>query len=389
MMNQMTDLQSPEMKAATTEQHSQTIRVDTEKLDTLMNLMAELVIARSHITQTLKKYEIKEVDDTIAQLSRITLDLQNIVMKIRTVPIRDLWESTDQWFQTQMAARKQECRLQRTGEESELDRTLSDAIAQPLRKVIQFLVDHDFDTREERMKKGKPSTNVLMLNAKHEGNHLVLDIISDGGNLDRDRVLKILSEKQEGVEAELSRMDDQEALSMLFWDGMTELSAIKETVESLKGAISIESMLNQGTKVQILLPLSLAIIQALLVKTGKSAFAIPIANIESTMSVALEEVQIVQSREVVVIRGEIIPVVRLHEQFSIEPEMNSHAHMVIVSIGQKKSAFMVDSLIGQEDIVIKSLGKLFNDIDVFTGAAILGDGSIALILDINTIINQR
>lgn len=176
---------------------------------------------------------------------------------------------------------------------------------------------------------------------------------------------------------------------MLFSDGISDLSSIKGTVESLKGAISIESLHHQGTKIQMMLPLSLAIIQALLVKTGKSAFAIPIANIESTMSIALEEVQIVQSREVVVIRGEIIPVVRLHEQFSIEPEMDRHAHIVIVSIGQKKSAFMVDSLIGQEDIVIKSLGKLFNDIDVLTGAAILGDGSIALILDINTIINQR
>ena len=369
--------------------NAQTIRVDYDKLDTLMNLMAELVIARSYISQALKKYGIKEVDDSIAQLNRITLDLQNIVMKIRTVPVKQLWSKGEEWIEQSAKKQKREIRLQKIGEETELDRALSDEMEQPLNDIYQVICDFDFESKEERMKKGKPPVNQLVLQAKHEGNHLVLEIISDGGQLNRERILQMASSKLGISDLDMQRMDDQEVNGLVFQQGVSPLSKVKQIVESLNGSIFLEHLDGRGTKVQVLLPLSLAIIQALLVKTGESVFAIPIANIDSTMNIAIDDVQIVQSKEVVVIRGEIIPIARLHKEFGIEPNVDKNAHIVIVQIGQKKCAFMVDSLIGQEDIVIKPLGKLFKEVDVFTGAARLGDGKIALILDIPTIIKQR
>ncbi len=367
----------------------QTIRVDYDKLDTLMNLMAELVIARSYISQALKKYGIKEVDDSIAQLNRITLDLQNIVMKIRTVPVKQLWSKVEQWIEQSAKKEKREIRLQKIGEETELDRALSDEMEQPLNDIYQVICDFDFESKEGRLKKGKPPVNQLILQAKHEGNHLVLEIISDGGQLNRERILQMASSKLGVSDLDMQRMDDQEVNGLVFQQGVSPLSKVKQIVESFNGSIFMEHVDGRGTKFQVLLPLSLAIIQALLVKTGESVFAIPIANIDSTMNIAIDDVQIVQSKEVVVIRGEIIPIARLHKEFGIEPKADKNAHIVIVQIGQKKCAFMVDSLIGQEDIVIKPLGKLFKEVDVFTGAAILGDGRIALILDIPTIIKQR
>ncbi len=378
---------------------TRTIRVDIEKLDTLMNLMAELVIARSRINETLKGYEIKQIDESIAQLSRITLDLQNIVMKIRMVPVSYVFNRFPRMVRDLARNSDKEIRLVITGQETELDRTVVDEIGDPLVHLLRNVVDHAIEKREERLKKGKPTSGLCRLNARHEGNSVIIEVIDDGQGLERDRILAKAVEKGLLDEGMASTMTDDEIFHYVFMPGfstkdkVTELSGrgvgmdvVKTAIENLNGSVQIESEKDKGTKVTIRLPLTLAIIQALLVNVSGFVYAIPIASIDSTMNLPTSEIQVVQSREVVVIRGEIIPIVWLKKVFGLSAgEEEKNIHVVIVKIGNKKYGFVVDSLLGQDDIVIKSLGKLLKDVREFSGAAILGDGSIALILEVANI----
>lgn len=382
---------------------TRTIRVDTEKLDTLMNLMAELVIARSRINETLKKYEIKQVDESLAQLSRNTSDLQSIVMKIRMVPISYVFNRFPRMVRDIARNNNKEIQLVITGQETEVDRTVVEEIGDPLVHLLRNAVDHGIESKAERLKKGKPATGIVRLDAKHEGNNVVIEVSDDGKGLDRDVLIAKAVERGLVDEMTAMTMTDEEVYSFIFMAGfstkekVTDLSGrgvgmdvVKTSIENLNGAIVVESEKEKGTKVTIRLPLTLAIIQALLVKVSNLVYAIPIVSIDSTLNLSTSEIQIVQSREVVVIRGEIIPIVWLKEVFRLpvdeEPE---NIHVVIVKVGNKKFGLVVDGLLGQDDIVIKSLGKLLKDVSEFSGAAILGDGSIALILEIANIVHHN
>ncbi len=382
---------------------TRTIRVDTEKLDTLMNLMAELVIARSRINETLKKYEIKQVDESLAQLSRNTSDLQNIVMKIRMVPISYVFNRFPRMVRDLARKNDKEIQLIISGQETEVDRTVVEEIGDPLVHLLRNAVDHGIESMEERMKQGKPSTGIVRLDAKHEGNNVVIDVQDDGKGLDREKIIAKAVERGLIDEMSAAGLNDEEIFSFIFMPGfstndqVTDLSGrgvgmdvVKTSIENLNGSISVESEKGKGTKVTIRLPLTLAIIQALLVKVSNLVYAIPIASIDSTLNLPTSEIQIVQSREVVVIRGEIIPIVWLKEvfQLSVDDE-KENIHVVIVKVGNKKFGLVVDGLLGQDDIVIKSLGKLLKDVNEFSGAAILGDGSISLILEIANIVHQN
>lgn len=381
---------------------SQTIRVDTEKLDTLMNLMAELVISRSRINETLKKYAIKQVDESLAQLSRITLDLQNIVMKIRMVPVSYVFNRFPRMVRDLARNSSKDINLLITGKETELDRTVVEEIGEPLVHLLRNSVDHGIESREERLKKGKATVGTIHLNAKHEGNNVVIEISDDGKGLDRSSILAKAVEKGLTDEISAVTLTDEEVFQFIFLPGfstkaqVSELSGrgvgmdvVKTGIENLNGSVSIESTLGKGTQVTIRLPLTLAIIQALLIKVSGFVYAIPIASIDSTLTLPTSEIQVVQSREVIVIRGEIIPIIWLKDLFRLPNEDRpSQIHVVIVKVGSKKYGFVVDTLLGQDDIVIKSMGKLMKDVREFSGAAILGDGSIALILEVATICSQ-
>ncbi|AEX85149.1 chemotaxis protein histidine kinase-like protein [Marinitoga piezophila KA3] len=380
----------------------QSVRVDIEKLDQLMNLMAELVISRSRITETLRKYEIKEVDESLANLSRITLDLQNIVMKIRMIPIAFVFNRFPRLVRDTSKKLGKDVELIIEGEDTELDRTVVDEIGDPLVHLIRNSIDHGIEPVEERIKKGKPKVGTIKLSAWHEGDGVVISVEDDGRGLDRDLIANKAIEKGLVDPAMVPTMSDEEVFSFIFLPGFstkkqaTDLSGrgvgmdvVKTVVESLNGSVTISSKKDVGTKITIRLPLTLSIIQVLLVTLDDYVYAIPIANIDTTQKITDGEIRIVQGNEVFVLRGEIIPLIRLRELFKMPPKEEDFVEkIVIVKTANRKYGVVVDNLLGQDDIVIKSLGKYLNSVKEFSGGAILGDGRIALILDITNLNEQ-
>lgn len=379
---------------------TQTVRVDIEKLDNLMNLMGELVIARSRIVDILKKYNIKEVDESLAQLSRITLDLQNVVMKVRMVPIEFVFNRFPRMVRDLSRNLGKEINFIMEGEETELDRTFVEIIGDPLVHLIRNAIDHGIESKEDRIALGKPPIGTVRLSARHEGNNVVIEVEDDGRGMNREKILRKAVERGLVTEEKAAGLSDEKIFEFIFLPGfstkeqVSELSGrgvgmdvVKNTVEALNGTVSIESKLGKGTKVTIRLPLTLAIIQALLIKVNNYVYAIPISIIDSTLIITSNEIKVVQNEEVIVIRGEVIPIVKLWEVFDMEHETNpKEMNVVVVKAGTRKYGLAVDTLIGQEDIVIKSLGKIFSDVKIFSGGATLGDGSIALILDVTNIV---
>ncbi len=379
---------------------TQTVRVDIEKLDTLMNLMGELVIARSRIADILKKYNIKEVDESLAQLSRITLDLQNVVMKVRMVPIEFVFNRFPRMVRDLSRSLNKEINFVMEGEETELDRTFVEVIGDPLVHLIRNAIDHGIETKEERISNGKTPIGTVKISARHEGNNVVIEVEDDGRGMNREKIMRKAIEKGLITEERAIGMPDEKIFEYVFLPGfstkdeVSELSGrgvgmdvVKSTVDSLNGTVSLESKLGKGSKITIRLPLTLAIIQALLIKVNKYVYAIPISIIDSTLNISSKDIRVVQNEEVIVIRGEVIPLVKLWHVFGMEHEETpKEMNVVVVKAGVRKYGLTVDTLIGQEDIVIKSLGKIFSDVKIFSGGATLGDGSIALILDVMNII---
>lgn len=379
---------------------SRSIRVDINKLDDLMNLMAELVIARSRIIETLSKYDVKEVDESLTQLSRITLDLQNVVMKIRMVPVAFVFNRFPRLVRDLAKELGKKVNFVIQGEETELDRTVVDEIGEPLVHLLRNSLDHGIEGPHERLAKGKPETGTLKLSARHEGNGVIIEVEDDGKGFDVNEILRTAINKGLISSSEASKLSEEEIYNFVFLPGFstktvsTELSGrgvgmdvVKSTIESLKGNISLDTKKGKGTKISIRLPLTLAIIEALLITVNEQVYAIPIANIDTTQRLSDGELKIVQGQEVFLLRGEVMPVVRLRKLFGYEKKKDSSSeYIIIVKLGNKKYGVVVDRLLGQDDIVIKSLGSLLKDVKEFSGGAILGDGRIALILDVASLI---
>ena len=381
---------------------SQSVRVDIEKLDTLMNLMGELVINKVRLEQIGQTHRLSDLMETLEQMDRVTGDLQNIVMKVRMVPVSAVFNRFPRMVRDVSKELGKDINLTIEGEETELDRTVIDEIGDPIMHLLRNSLDHGVESPDAREAKGKPRTGEVGLIARHEGNNVVIMITDDGAGIDASKIRRKAVEKGMVTQSEADSLDDADAVRLIFLPGfstaeqITDISGrgvgmdvVRSKIEALSGHVDVETHIDEGSVFKIKLPLTLAIIQAMLVRVQEEMYAIPLTSIDSTINIEPSDIQTVQNKEVIVLRGEIIPIIRMEEALQVPHTKDSdELFVVVVHAGEAKAGIVVDNLIGQQEIVIKTLGNLFAGLKLFGGATVLGDGKVALILDVSTMIQQ-
>jgi len=381
----------------------QSVRVDIDKLDALLNLVGELVINKTRLEQIGLTHKLVDLVETMEQMDRVTTDLQSVVMKVRMVSVGQVFNRFPRMVRDLSHGLGKEINLIIQGEETELDRTVIDEIGDPLVHLLRNSIDHGIELPEERQAKGKNPIGEVRLIARYEGNNVIIMVEDDGKGINPDIIKGIAVKKGLITQLEADKMDTNEAVKLVFLPGfstaevITDVSgrgvgmdAVKNKIESLGGMVDVETKINEGSKFKIRLPLTLAIIQALLVNVSDEIYAIPLGSIDSTINIKSSELKTVQNKEVILLRGQIIPIVRLANVLDIpetkQEKEQDELFIVIVHLGDLRAGVIVDNLIGQQEIVIKSLGKLLAGIKVIAGATILGNGQVALILDIASLI---
>ena len=393
---------TPQNPASQKKSHAgQSVRVDIEKLDTLMNLMGELVINKVRLEQIGQTHRLSELTETLEQMDRVTTDLQNIVMKVRMVPVSQVFNRFPRMVRDVTKELNKEINLTIEGEDTELDRTVIDEIGDPIMHLLRNSLDHGIEMPDEREAKGKPRIGEVGLIARHEGNNVVIMVTDDGKGIDPDLIRHKAVEKGLFTQEEVDQMPDADAVRIVFLPGFSTaekisdisgrgvgMDVVKSKIESLSGQVDVETHINEGSIFKIKLPLTLAIIQAMLVQVQAEMYAIPLASIDSTLSIQPNDISTVQNNEVIVLRGEIIPIIRMEDSLMVPHVKDTkELFVVVVHAGDSKAGIVVDKLIGQQEIVIKTLGNLFMGLKMFSGATVLGDGRVALILDVATMLN--
>ena len=388
--------QTPAKKEGT-KKSSQTVRVDIGRLDKLMNLVGELVISRARIERLVQEARLRQFDETLSQLGRISGDIQELVTKLRMVPVSFTFDRFPRLIRDLCKTLNKNVELVLEGEDTELDRTVIDEIGDPMVHLIRNSMDHGIEHPDERKALGKPEKGILKIAAYQEGSGVVIEVSDDGAGIDPERVKKKAIERGIITEDRAAIMSDEEAQQLVLLPGfsmakqVTDLSgrgvgmdAVKTKVEALGGQFDLTSKKNEGTHVYIRLPLTLAIVLSLLIKVGDETYAISLENVEETIMVRKEDVKTVHGEPTTLLRGEVLSLNVLGDILgsdSIERDKEEYP-VVVVKIGKNKIGFIVSQLIGQQEIVIKSLGRFLSKIDGITGGTILGDGNVALILDV-------
>lgn len=381
------------------------VRVDIEKLDVLMNLVSELIIAKNGLVASASDEEGNAANqgfhEQIEYLERVTTNLHESVMKVRMMPIESVVSKFPRMIRDLSKKLNKKMELYMTGEETELDRTVIDEIGDPLMHLLRNSADHGLESAEVRAERGKPEVGSIFLNAYQDGNNVVIEVGDDGNGIDVEKVKAKAIEKGNITEEQAEMMTEKEIIDLLFRpsfstsDKITDVSGrgvgldvVKSKIEALGGAVEVKTTYGVGSTFIIHLLLTLAIIQALMVKLGDEKYAISLDSIQTIEDIPVSEIKYVHAKEVINLRGNVIPLVRLRELLDVpgEPEESENITVVIVSKGDKQAGLVVDSLIGQLEIVIKSLGKYININKMISGATILGDGSVALIIDANTLV---
>ncbi|HOL85248.1 MAG TPA: chemotaxis protein CheA [Thermoclostridium caenicola] len=379
-----------------------TVRVDIDRLDVLMNLVSELIIIKNGLDNQINAKDSNAWSESIEYLERVTTNLHDAVMKVRMVPVEAVFNRFPRMIRDIARELDKDIELKMSGEETELDRTVIDEIGDPLIHILRNSADHGIETREERKRLNKPPVGSIYLQAYQDGNNVVIEVEDDGRGIDVGKVRKKILEKGLETPDIVETLSEKEVIDYLFKpnfstaDKITDLSGrgvgldvVKTKIEALGGTVEVETRMGYGSKFIIRLPLTLAIIQALLVKIGSEKYALPLSSIREIDNIKFSDVKMVRNREVIMLRDMVIPLVRLNEVLEVKDaipdEKKKYLTVVIVKKGDKLSAFSVDSLIGQQEIVIKSLGKIMQGIKCIAGATILGDGNVALIVDSNSI----
>ncbi len=391
----------------------QTIRVDVQRLDDLMNLVGELVLGKNRLVSVAQKAEekfsgdevVEELSEVANQITLVTTDLQMGVMKTRMVQIGKVFNKFPRVVRDIARELNKEVELIIEGADTELDKSVVEEINDPLVHIVRNAIDHGIEPPEERVKLGKPRKGKIILSAYHEGNYIIIEAADDGRGMDPEKLKQKALEKGLITETEARQMSKEEAYALIFKPGfstaekVTNLSGrgvgmdvVKTNVEKLNGIIEIKSEIGKGTKVILKIPLTLAIIQALLVKVTKEYFAIPLVSVVETVRITKDDIDKVENKDVLRLRENIIPLVYLGDTLGMGENKRTldgrEIYVVVVAIAEKKIGLVVDELIGREEIVIKSLGNYLTNIKGISGATIMGDGSVTLILDVANVINE-
>lgn len=389
----------------------QTIRVDVERLDALMNLAGELVIAKNRLQQFTHRFEdlygesnlLESLMLTNSLVNFITGQFQEAVMKTRMLPIRKVFSRVPRLVRDLARDTKKQVALNMSGEDTELDKSVIEHIGDPLVHIIRNAIDHGLEYPHERTAKGKPAEGQVNLRAFSEGNYIVIEIKDDGRGMDPHKIFKKAVEKGLANPDDVLRLSEREMLDFIFAPGFSTaetvsnisgrgvgMNVVKENILKLDGLIEIESVVNGGTTFKIQLPLTMAIVPALLVSVQGVMYAIPLNNVVETLVVGPDEIFHVDQKQVIHLRERFVPLAHLSEILAY-PELNEERqrnYVIIVGAGEQRVGLVVDHLYGQEEVVIKTLGDFFADIDLIAGATIMGDGSVVLILDITSILQQ-
>ncbi|MES9738981.1 chemotaxis protein CheA [Peribacillus frigoritolerans] len=381
---------------------SKTIRVNIERLDILMNLFEELVIDRGRLDQISSDLDNQELHATVERMSRITSDLQTIVLNMRMVPVETVFNRFPKMVRQLARDLNKKVNLEINGAETELDRTVIDEIGDPLVHLIRNAMDHGVETPEERLAKGKNEEGKILLKAYHSGNHVFIEIEDDGAGINKNRVLnKALSNGILTKETAAS-LTDKQIYELIFASGFSTaetisdvsgrgvgLDVVKNTIESLGGSVAIDSKENEGSIFLIQLPLTLSIISVMLVAIQNEKYAIPLSSIIETAIIKKADIMNAHNQQVIDFRGKVLPLLFLKDIFEVPicQEEEESLSVVIVRKGDKLAGLVVDSFIGQLEIVLKSLGNYLTSAFAISGATILGDGQVALIIDCNTLIH--
>ena len=376
---------------------NQTVRVDIGRLDKLMNLVGELVISRARIERLVQEARLREFDDPLSQLGRISGDIQELVTKLRMVPVSFTFDRFPRLIRDLCKTLNKNVELVLEGEDTELDRTVIDEIGDPMVHLIRNSMDHGIEHPDERRALGKPEKGILKISAYQEGSGVVIEVSDDGAGIDPDRVRQKAIERGVVTEERAAGMSDEEIQQLVLLPGfsmakaVTDLSgrgvgmdAVKTKVEALGGQFDMVSKKNEGTHVYIRLPLTLAIVLSLLIKVGHETYAISLENVEETILVKKENIKTMHGEPATLLRGEVLSLSDLGDILGaegIEHDRDEYP-VVVVKIGKNKIGFIVSQLIGQQEIVIKSLGRFLSKIEGISGGTILGDGNVALILDV-------
>lgn len=388
---------------------SRSVRVDIDKLDVLMNLVSELIIAKNALVSVSSAEGSTDLssnstfNENIEYLERVTTNLHESVMKVRMVPIESVVNRFPRMIRDLNRKLNKKMELYMTGEDTELDRTVIDELGDPLMHLLRNSADHGLESNEERVRLGKPEVGSIYLDAYQDGNNVTIEVRDDGAGINIEKVRKKAIEKGSITEQQAETMSEKEYIDLLFRPSFSTadkisdvsgrgvgLDVVKTKIESLGGSIEARTVKGEGSTFIIQLPLTLAIIQALMVEVGNEKYAIPLGNIDTIEEISEDEIKLVQSKEVIYLRGSVIPIVRMNEVLEMEDyEQDSQKQsmvVVVVKKGDQRLGLGVDNLLGQQETVIKSMGHHITNAKLFSGATILGDGEVALILDTNTLI---
>lgn len=378
----------------------QTVRVDIDRLDKLMNLVGELVMHKGRLEQIGATQKVADLNETIEQIDRISTDLQSVVMKVRMVPIEQVFNRFPRMVRDLAKELDKEVEFLIEGKETELDRTVIDEIGDPLVHLLRNALDHGLESSQERVAKGKARQGNVILRARHEGNNVYIEVEDDGAGIDINRVNKKAIEKGLITAKEADSLTREESINLLFVPGFSTasnvtdvsgrgvgLDVVKTKIESLNGEINVDSRPGLGTKFRIKLPLTLAIIQALMVAVKNEVYAIPLTSVDETTMITKQDIKMIQSQEVIMLRGNVLPLFRLARLIDLPDDLSDDEEMYVVVVrkGDRQIGLVVDTLIGQQEIVIKALGKILAGISGIAGAIVAGDGNVRLILDITTL----